>query len=842
MYFYCQIDVQHVLLGGMDTMGYRHLDRGIAFASTIALSVVGLVTTASPASAAGIDGFDPQYLISDSAMYGDVADSLSQDQIQDFLNQRGASCVQGADGSPCLKNATFDTQTLPANQYCEREFLGEQADTAARVIHKAAQACRISPKVLLVLLQKEQGLVTTNNPTQRNYSRATGFRCPDSAPCDPNQAGFATQVYAAVSRLQQYRMEPERFNFAVGRSTAPGYHPNTSCGSVTITPKTAATAALYNYTPYVANAAALANPYGEGDACSSYGNRNFFRIHSDWFGQPNVEKVVDSKDTPPAAQPDSRAQTPSVSAAPATSPRPATPTSTLPTIESKPVTTSSSLSGAFPVGNWNEQALADIARVETDGSLMLFSHDSDTSYAGARRIGQGWTKMSKVLGGADFDGDGHVDILAVNQRHEMLLYTGTGKGFGAVRKAGQGWGIFGSLLMVQRGPGQKPAIIASNASGTWVYSTNGQGSWTERQSGAVPSLNGTIASPDITGTGYSALIVREDARTLAVYSTNNGLQFQKSGTIATDYDINQILNASQHKAGRVGIDVLTSQGTVVTIVINAAGDPALPTIPAQAARPTLWPAVRHNANVVVGQGWPRQHVYSMGDFDGDGSNDAAIMRSSGELILYPAYAKGTKFKSPRKIGTGWASLQDFHTGVDFDGDTRPDIVARIKTGELRLYPGDGRGGFAAPRRIGIGWKSFDSIKVLRQGPGGHPVIIAVSGQTIRMYPTNGRGVFLAPLSASPGYPWLNAAVASDDWNNDGKSDLIYKSNDGVLSVALQTGQGFNQPSTTNIGYGWSAFSGLIPAYFDGYSKALWAVDASGKLKMYEWLNPSGKQL
>ena len=47
-----------------------------------------------------------------------------------------------------------------------------------------------------------------------------------------------------------------------------------------------ATAALYVYTPYRPNAAALGNMYGTGDSCSSYGNRNFWRMFSDWFGNP----------------------------------------------------------------------------------------------------------------------------------------------------------------------------------------------------------------------------------------------------------------------------------------------------------------------------------------------------------------------------------------------------------------------------------------------------------------------------------------------------------------------------------------------------------------------------
>ena len=45
-----------------------------------------------------------------------------------------------------------------------------------------------------------------------------------------------------------------------------------------------ATASLYTYTPYQPNPASLASYPGQGDACSSYGNRNFHRMFTDYFG------------------------------------------------------------------------------------------------------------------------------------------------------------------------------------------------------------------------------------------------------------------------------------------------------------------------------------------------------------------------------------------------------------------------------------------------------------------------------------------------------------------------------------------------------------------------------
>ncbi|MFM6963338.1 MAG: LysM peptidoglycan-binding domain-containing protein, partial [Micrococcales bacterium] len=62
------------------------------------------------------------------------------------------------------------------------------------------------------------------------------------------------------------------------------YNPKASCGTAPILIKNQATADLYYYTPYTPNDAAIKNLYGSGDSCSAYGNRNFWRFYSDWFG------------------------------------------------------------------------------------------------------------------------------------------------------------------------------------------------------------------------------------------------------------------------------------------------------------------------------------------------------------------------------------------------------------------------------------------------------------------------------------------------------------------------------------------------------------------------------
>src|SRR5690606_17254112 len=76
------------------------------------------------------------------------------------------------------------------------------------------------------------------------------------------------------------------YNYRAGQVNNVLYHPKAACGSAPVFIANQATAGLYNYTPYQPNTAALNNLYGTGDSCSSYGNRNFWRLYWDWFGSP----------------------------------------------------------------------------------------------------------------------------------------------------------------------------------------------------------------------------------------------------------------------------------------------------------------------------------------------------------------------------------------------------------------------------------------------------------------------------------------------------------------------------------------------------------------------------
>lgn len=250
----------------------------------LALLVSGIVAIQPVSSAEAANGalFDPGYIISDAAFYD--GNAMSAADVQAFIESKVSACTSGYQ---CLRDYRQNTPTMVATRYCQT-YAGATNERASDIIAKVGKACGLSQKSMLVLLEKEQSLVTMRNPSQSRLDRATGFSCPDTAPCDPAFAGFFYQIYNAARQFQIYAQKPELWNYQVGRVNNILFHPNRACGTAPVFIQNKATAGLYIYTPYQPNAAALANLYGTGDACSSYGNRNFWSIFTDWFGSPTA--------------------------------------------------------------------------------------------------------------------------------------------------------------------------------------------------------------------------------------------------------------------------------------------------------------------------------------------------------------------------------------------------------------------------------------------------------------------------------------------------------------------------------------------------------------------------
>jgi len=259
------------------------------------LVVLGSLTLgAGSASATDAHLFQAGDIIDDATFFN--PGTMSEGDIQTFLNSRETGCAPVAGAPACLKNYVETTHDIAGTPMCDA-YTGAPSESAARIIYKVAHDCRINPQVLLVMLQKEEGLVTSAAPSLGQYQQAMGAGCPDTSGCDANYYGFFNQVHYGAYLMQRYTMPPgtgpgtsypTRYDLIrpVGQVSAILYSPNCT-GTKDVYVANQATHSLYLYTPYTPNQNSLDAQYGAvspPDVCATYGNRNFFLFFSDWFG------------------------------------------------------------------------------------------------------------------------------------------------------------------------------------------------------------------------------------------------------------------------------------------------------------------------------------------------------------------------------------------------------------------------------------------------------------------------------------------------------------------------------------------------------------------------------
>jgi hypothetical protein len=270
------------------------------------------VGTAPQADALSGSSFKAGRIIDDALFFN--GNAVGTNDVQAFLNAKVPVCdtngsqpyggtTRAAYGTSrgypppytCLKDYRQDTWSIPADAYCNGFTPGNKS--AAQIIHEVGVSCGVSQKAILITLQKEQSFITDDWPWPTQYTKATGFGCPDSAlptSVDANQngcydeyEGFFKQVYYGARQFKRYAQDTHIFtSYRAYRTSFIQYNPNSNCGGTNVYVENQATAGLYVYTPYQPNQAALNNLYGTGDGCSAYGNRNFWRMYNDWFGPP----------------------------------------------------------------------------------------------------------------------------------------------------------------------------------------------------------------------------------------------------------------------------------------------------------------------------------------------------------------------------------------------------------------------------------------------------------------------------------------------------------------------------------------------------------------------------
>ncbi|MGK5684221.1 FG-GAP-like repeat-containing protein [Actinoplanes sp. URMC 104] len=224
-----------------------------------------------------------------------------------------------------------------------------------------------------------------------------------------------------------------------------------------------------------------------------------------------------------------------------------------------------------------------------------------------------------------------------------------------------------------------------------------------------------------------------------------------------------------------------------------------------------------SSNIKVGTGWDQfNHIFPVGDFTGDGRLDVAGRNAAGEIRLYRSNGNGGWISStPTVIGTGWGSFTSIFSPGDFNGDGFTDVIARNTAGELKLYRGNGKGSWIDPSSnitVGTGWNQFNLIFSPGDftGDGFADVIGRNAAGELKLYRGNGKGGWLSSTPTTIGTGWnsFTAVLSPGDFTGDGFTDVIARHTSGELRLYRGNGKGswLNGSDPNEIGVGWNSFN------------------------------------
>lgn len=286
-------------------------------------------------------------------------------------------------------------------------------------------------------------------------------------------------------------------------------------------------------------------------------------------------------------------------------------------------------SSSLMAADFNEDGIPDIAISEQVG-VHVFLGKGDGTFQTPATLNLPGAGFFGVMTAADFNGDGHVDLLVASDStpsSSSQLYLGVGDGtFRPPLSVATGVQFPGAIAAADFNGDGNPDVALEDGTSLYILFGHGDGTFsapvtyplTLTRLGLEPSFTASIAAVDLNGDGACDVVVL-DYDKLAVFLGRGDGTFRAP----SDYILDPTFNAA---------------------------------------------------------------ALAVSDFNGDGILDLAVARYNGTVTIMPGNGDGT-FSSAGSFASGAGTNFAIVSSGDFNGDGRPDLVVGTNVGSIDVVLG-----------------------------------------------------------------------------------------------------------------------------------------------------------
>jgi uncharacterized repeat protein (TIGR01451 family) len=457
--------------------------------------------------------------------------------------------------------------------------------------------------------------------------------------------------------------------------------------------------------------------------------------------------------------------------------------------------TTLNLGSALVVGDFNKDGNQDLAatRLKNGITVVTVLPGNGAGGFGAPIDSQTGGRAPTRLTVADFNGDGNLDLGAINGSADVNALLGDGTGAFTPGPAYVAGGPVDLVAADLSGDGrQDMAVVSGNIStndgGVTVLIGTGTGGFVGTRSFLSTSLLGTleVVADDFNGDGKLDLLAFNQSDITLLAGTTPG-EFAAPVTVASgtaftsDFGTRSYSTADFNHDGKPDLAFLSldssagfSQSRIKVFTNNGSG------VFTQASDTLI----------------PFNNAALFRDFNGDGNPDV-VYRDSNNLVIRLGDGHGGFGASSVILSQFSADTVRMEAG-DFNGDGKLDLALSTTftdpfnhVVQLRILYGDGQGGFSAPTVVPFNGFVTTMLAQDLNGDGKSDLVVIDGGTSkLSVLLSNGAGGFTAGAEFAAGTNPTRLFLA--DLNGDAKPDLVVSNNITTPSsntVNVLTGDG-----------------------------------------------------